>query len=111
MSHASPLHTPSFREMKRPLSTLEAAMVAAGVSLTTPTRVARRLAPVKRYQSQIQKACILYDDPNVSEERRRQDGIPSAWDGGCRVIEQKQITWWKERKFEKSKRPKYLRHG
>ncbi|MFA7482968.1 MAG: hypothetical protein WC314_20840 [Vulcanimicrobiota bacterium] len=98
---------PTYVDMKVPLTTFEAAVRASGLPLSTPSSQLRKMLNVKRLQSAIQKAAIIYEDESYPDWARLEYGVPSAWDGGKRVIEQFQVDRWKKRMLTRDRRPRY----
>lgn len=98
---------PTYVEMKQPVSTFEAAMLLAGLTPATRNREARKNPTVMRLQSDIQKACLIYENEEFSDDYRLHRGIPSGWDGGIRVIERFQAEQWNKRKYTRVRFPKY----
>lgn len=107
----SKLYTPEYVTMKRPMTTREAAIFAAQIPPRTPHREIANSLSFRRLQSALQKACLIYEDENRSDEYRLLHGIPSAWDGGIRVIEQAQVKRWMERRYTRTRQPRYLYPG
>lgn len=102
------LFKPEFVEMKKPLSSFDAARMVAEVPRHLTKKQLKLQHPeVWRFQSQIQKAALVYEDAELSDADRLEYGIPSAWDGGTRVFETFQIKQWKQRKYSRTKNPRY----
>lgn len=100
------LYKPSYEEMKVPLSSFEAAMLVAGVK-GVPHREARKDPRLFRIQKALQKATRIYENGKLPDAYRLEHGIPSAWDGGCRVFEKFQVEQWKKRRYTATKRARY----
>lgn len=104
-ANASTIYKPTYAEMKMPLSSFEAAMLVAG--LKGPHREARKDQRLVRIQKHLQKAARIYLNTKLSDQYRLEHGIPSAWDGGCRVYEKFQVEQWKKRRYTTTKRARY----
>ena len=99
---------PDYVQMKQPETTFEAAFRLAQLPRGTSLREARRNNPrVTRIQRQLQKAALVYDDDTLPDRYRLEHGIPTAWDGGIRVMERVQVDRWWQRRITASKRPRY----